>query len=312
MLPLVDPDHRPISERSPGAGALVELDEDLFLPLPVNDRQLRVLTQVDAKAQTLVQGPPGTGKTHTVAALLSHLLAQGKRVLVTAHTDRALKEVRAKLPEAIAPLAVSVVGSSRSDLADLKVAVERISHVASEYDAEAARRAVEDHVTAIEGLRLRRAGLYRRLLDARGEEVAEHEVGDYRGTLATSRSAWKRNEAVRLGDRPDRRDRHRPSPVLAGASPSGHRSVVDDALNADEAESRLKLLPLTGLPTPRRSPPSSPRSGRPSGRGRHIASPGTPPDAVRPDRSTRTVSCGSGSTGSRGKPGTCRGGASSG
>ncbi|XVS66404.1 AAA domain-containing protein [Actinosynnema sp. CA-299493] len=251
LLPLVDPDHRPTAERSPEAGALVELDADLFLPLPVNDRQLRVLTQVDAKAQTLVQGPPGTGKTHTVAALLSHLLAQGKRVLVTAHTDRALKEVRAKLPEAIAPLAVSVVGSSRSDLADLKVAVERISHVASEYDAEAARRAIEDHVTAVEGLRLRRAGLYRRLLDARGEEVAEHQVGDYRGTLAAlaqrveaerERFGWISDLTTLTGVAP--------SPVSVSDIAEWHRSVVDDALNDDEAESRLKLLPLADVPTP--------------------------------------------------------------
>ncbi|MFJ6673282.1 AAA domain-containing protein [Actinosynnema sp. NPDC091369] len=251
LLPLVDPDHRPAAERSPEAGALVEIDTDLFLPLPVNDRQLRVLTQVDAKAQTLVQGPPGTGKTHTVAALLSHLLAQGKRVLVTAHTDRALKEVRAKLPEAIAPLAVSVVGSSRSDLTDLKVAVERISHVAGEYDAEAARRAVEDHVTAIEGLRLRRAGLYRRLLDARGEEVAEHEIGDYRGTLAAlarrveaerERFGWVADLATVSGVAP--------SPIPARDIVEWHRILVDDAVNADEPESRLKLVPLADVPTP--------------------------------------------------------------
>ncbi|MCS7482052.1 AAA domain-containing protein [Umezawaea endophytica] len=251
LLPLVDPDHRPTAERSPEAGALVELDADLFLPLPVNDRQLRVLTQVDGKAQTLVQGPPGTGKTHTVAALLSHLLAQGKRVLVTAHTDRALKEVRAKLPEAIAPLAVSVVGSSRSDLADLKVAVERISHVSGEYDAEAAHRAIEDHVAAIEELRLRRAGLYRRLLDARGDEVAEHEVGDYRGTLAAlaqrveaerERFGWVADLTTVSGVVP--------SPVPASDIAEWHRNVVDDALNADEPESRLKLLPIAEVPSP--------------------------------------------------------------
>ncbi|QFZ18823.1 AAA domain-containing protein [Saccharothrix syringae] len=251
LLPLVDPDHRPVAERSPEPGALVELDADPFLPLPVNDRQLRVLTQVDAKAQTLVQGPPGTGKTHTVAALLSHLLAQGKRVLVTAQTDRALKEVRAKLPEAIAPLAVSVVGSSRSDLADLKVAVERISHVAGEYDAEAARRAVEDHLVAIEDLRRRRAGLYRRLLDARGEEVAGHEVGDYRGTLAAiarrveaerERFGWVADLVAVNGVGP--------SPVPARDIVEWHRAVLDDALNADEPESRLKLLPPADVPTP--------------------------------------------------------------
>ena len=54
------------------------------------------------------------------------LLAQGKRVLVTAHTDRALKEVRAKPLGEIRPLAVSVVGSSREDMGELRTSVERI------------------------------------------------------------------------------------------------------------------------------------------------------------------------------------------
>ena len=103
------------------------VDDDLFLPLHVNDAQLRVVRQMDRSAQVLVQGPPGTGKTHTAAALISHLLAQGKRVLVTAQTDRALKEVRGKPPEAIKPLSVAVVGAGREDMADLKVAVSEIA-----------------------------------------------------------------------------------------------------------------------------------------------------------------------------------------
>jgi very-short-patch-repair endonuclease len=251
LLPLVDPDHRPSAERSAAPGALVSLGEDLFLPLPVNDRQRRVLTQADAKAQTVVQGPPGTGKTHTVAALLSHLLAQGKRVLVTAHTDRALKEVRDKLPAAIAPLAVSVVGSSRSDLSDLKVAVEQISYVAGEYDAEGARLAIDEHLAAIEDLRQRRAGLHRRLLDARGQEVTEYEVDDYHGTLA---AIARRVEAEqeRLGWVADLTDIVDvvPSPVHPGDIAQWHRSIVDEALNADEPESRMRLLRLADVPTP--------------------------------------------------------------
>ena len=93
VLPLIDPDHRPQldARQSEGGerddGALVRGDGDPFLPLPLNDVQLRILRQVDSHAQTLVRGPPGTGKTHTAAALICHLLAQGKRVLVTAHTD---------------------------------------------------------------------------------------------------------------------------------------------------------------------------------------------------------------------------------
>ena len=96
LIPLIDPNFvpDPSSGVSNEPGAIVTLDDDLFLPLPVNDAQLRVVKQMDRSAQVLVQGPPGTGKTHTAAALISHLLAQGKRVLVTAQTDRALKEVR--------------------------------------------------------------------------------------------------------------------------------------------------------------------------------------------------------------------------
>ena len=100
LLPLVDPDFRPtVTGDRAVDGAVVTVDDELFLPLPVNDVQRQILRRVDTCAQTLVQGPPGTGKTHTAAALLSHLLAQGKRVLVTAQTDRALKEVREKLPD---------------------------------------------------------------------------------------------------------------------------------------------------------------------------------------------------------------------
>lgn len=44
----------------------------------------------------LVQGPPGTGKTYLLAELCARLLADGKRVLVTALTNRALLELATK------------------------------------------------------------------------------------------------------------------------------------------------------------------------------------------------------------------------
>jgi superfamily II DNA or RNA helicase len=133
-MPLIDPDRQPDSEPSASAGAVVRIDDEDFLPLPVNDAQRRIIERVDSTAQTVVQGPPGTGKTHTAAALVSHLLAQGKRVLITAHTDRALREVRGKLPREIQSLAVSVIGQSRSDMAELRTAVENISGRADEFE----------------------------------------------------------------------------------------------------------------------------------------------------------------------------------
>src|SRR5699024_12202935 len=89
-------DTSPILDMGADSGAKLKADHEVFTPLPLNDRQLKVLDHVDQYPQTVVQGPPGTGKTHMAAALISHLLAKGKRVLVTAQTEQALKEVRSE------------------------------------------------------------------------------------------------------------------------------------------------------------------------------------------------------------------------
>ncbi len=185
ILPLIDPDQQP--ESAPGAtvGAVVKLDDEDFLPLPVNEAQRRVIERVDVNAQTVVQGPPGTGKTHTAAALVSHLLAQGKRVLITAQTDRALREVRAKLPREIQSLAVSVIGQSRSDMADLRTAVEDISRRADEFDPAESQKSIERHVATLDRLRRERAEAYARLIAIRRQEVEPRDDGPEHGTLAT-------------------------------------------------------------------------------------------------------------------------------
>lgn len=183
VIPLVDPDFASPPSEPSGPGAAVQVDDEIMLPMPVNDKQLAIIERVDRQALTLVQGPPGTGKTHTAAALISHLLAQGKRVLVTAHTDRALSEVRSKLPSEIKPLAVSVIGSSREDLNQLKVAVEAISSRASEFRPEESAQNAQSLLTAIDKVRRQRAEVISRLVDARGIDVATHSHAGYHGTV---------------------------------------------------------------------------------------------------------------------------------
>jgi len=184
VLPLIDPDRQPESAGTTGPGAVVTIDEEDFLPLPVNEAQRRIIDRVDAMAQTVVQGPPGTGKTHTAAALVSHLLAQGKRVLITAHTDRALREVRAKLPREIQSLAVSVIGQSRSDMADLRTAVENISRRADEFEPAESQHAVEQHLAKLDLLRRQRAQTFARLMAVRKLEIETRTDGPEEGTLA--------------------------------------------------------------------------------------------------------------------------------
>ena len=74
-------------------------DFSVFFPLPFNEEQKQIYENYLKNRLTVVTGPPGTGKSHTIVNILCSLLAQGKRVLVTAQTDKALESLLDKIPE---------------------------------------------------------------------------------------------------------------------------------------------------------------------------------------------------------------------
>ena len=82
-------------------------EPELFFPLPWNDEQKRIAERIEVNYGVVVKGPPGTGKSHTIANLIARFLSQGKSVLVTSQTSKALEVLRGKLPENIRSLAVS-------------------------------------------------------------------------------------------------------------------------------------------------------------------------------------------------------------
>jgi very-short-patch-repair endonuclease len=98
---------------------------NLFLPLPYNDEQAEIIGKLEQKgaAGVVVQGPPGTGKTHTIANIICHYMARGRRVLVTARSPEALTAIQSKLPEEIRSLAISVIHSDREGARQLEEAV---------------------------------------------------------------------------------------------------------------------------------------------------------------------------------------------
>ncbi|GGE92708.1 AAA family ATPase [Sphingomonas prati] len=106
---------------SDGSGA------DLFFPKPFNREQVEVIQQLAHRPGVVVQGPPGTGKTHTIANIVSHYLALGKRVLVTSQKAPALKVLRAQLPASVRPLAVSLLDSDRDGLRQFQESVDIIA-----------------------------------------------------------------------------------------------------------------------------------------------------------------------------------------
>jgi AAA domain len=95
-------------------------DESFFFPKPFNKEQMEIVRRLERSDGLVVQGPPGTGKTHTIANLICHYLAMGRRVLVTAQSEAALTVLRGHLPPGVRELAVALLTSEREGLRQLE------------------------------------------------------------------------------------------------------------------------------------------------------------------------------------------------
>jgi transcription elongation GreA/GreB family factor/very-short-patch-repair endonuclease len=113
-----------------------EEPEDFFFPKPFNDEQIAIIKRLGTADGMVVQGPPGTGKTHTIANIICHCLATGKRVLVTSKAAEPLVEVRNHIPEGIRDLVISLLSTEREGLRQLEQAVRILSNTAVRADME--------------------------------------------------------------------------------------------------------------------------------------------------------------------------------
>ncbi|CAN5565382.1 hypothetical protein BH11ARM2_BH11ARM2_13670 [soil metagenome] len=236
-----------IGEPKEPSGSYPEDDERAYFTKPANAEQYRIVRRLEESGAVLVQGPPGTGKTHTIANLIGHLLAEGKSVLVTSHTSKALNVLRDKVVEPLRPLCVSVLESDRANRAQLEEAISGITNrvhadvgegLFSENSLRESRQAAMKEVVASrEALRRARASEYDPIvLD--GESIAPEEAGRQiaggRGTLD-----WIPGELVADA----------PLPL----SPEELRFLYAtnrDLTPQEEANSPDRAVDLTGFPAP--------------------------------------------------------------
>lgn len=170
---------------------------EIYFPLPANEEQRRIIRTLDKQKGVLVQGPPGTGKSHTIANLICHLLATGKRVLVTAKTPRALQVLHDKLPAEIKPLCINLLGHSTEERASLEKSVTGIL-------ARLDRRDEANHAYRIQLLenrissnRSQKAETDNKTMALREAETFKHVVaGVYTGTAAQIARTLKQEEAL--------------------------------------------------------------------------------------------------------------------
>ncbi len=179
------PDSR---EADPSVNGSGQAEADVLLSKPANPEQIRIARQLEEHGGVLVQGPPGTGKTHTIGNLIGHLLAQGKSVLVTSHTTKALRMVRHHIVPELRPLCVSVLESDLDSRKQLESAVGSIAERLSRADAGSLE-------TEARKLEAQRCELVKKLDEIRNQ-LTEARADEYRDIVIAGK-AWAPADAAR-------------------------------------------------------------------------------------------------------------------
>ncbi len=232
----------------PSADNLGQPDADVLLSKPANPEQIRIAKQLEEHGGVLVQGPPGTGKTHTIGNLIGHLLAQGKSVLVTSHTTKALRMVRHHIVPELRPLCVSVLESDLDSRKQLESAVGAIAERLSRADAGS----LEGEARRLE---VQRLDLLKRLDEIR-RQLTEARADEYRDIVIAGKT-WAPADAARKVAQEKDAYGWVPGPVAAVAPlPLSPGELADlyrtntSVSREDESELSGHLPELHDLPSP--------------------------------------------------------------
>lgn len=193
-----------------GATAAADLATDPLFPLPANAEQAQIIERLGGDSGVVVEGPPGTGKTHTIANLVSALLARGQRVLVTSEKAQALRVLRDKLPAEMQELCVSITDVARGGSTELNRSVATLASRKSGFHSSVDDARIVDLDMKRRQARSERARVLEEIRSLRESETYVHpEVAPgYAGTAAAIA------RAVRAGE-----ERHGWLPLPASGQP---------------------------------------------------------------------------------------------
>lgn len=193
---MLSPDENADTEQVKSAVSLK--DTEIYFPLLANEEQRRIILTLNSQRGVLVQGPPGTGKSHTIANLICHLLATGKRVLVTAKTPRALQVLHDKLPDDIKPLCINLLGSGPEEKESMEESVRGILLRHDRWHNGDAVKQIAQLERQIKQNRQAKAEADAKIVALRERETYKHIIadGEYSGTAAEIARRLKQEEDV--------------------------------------------------------------------------------------------------------------------
>lgn len=194
---------------------------DPLFPGKTNEQQRRVLRRLQRDTGVVVQGPPGTGKTHTIANLVSALLAEGQRVLVTSARDQPLAVLRDKLPKPVRDLCVLLLSSTRSNngTSELERTVSALTKQVASTDAETLQAEITHLTRRRLDIQGRIGTLTDQLLSVREQEYRHQGGTRLRQDTGRDRAASPGPQAVTELDRRSGRQCARRAATVGSAGP---------------------------------------------------------------------------------------------
>lgn len=166
--------YEPVSYRGLSGGSSSNGQvQELFFPLPYNHEQVTIIEQLERSNGVAVQGPPGTGKTHTIANIVCHYLATGRKVLVTAKGEQALEVLQSKIPDEVRPLTVALLAGDREGMRQFQSSIEAIIHNVSQLNPDVVKTQIQTFRSAID-----RAHTELATIDRRVDEIAVSQLSD--------------------------------------------------------------------------------------------------------------------------------------
>ncbi|MBK8078178.1 MAG: AAA family ATPase [Kineosporiaceae bacterium] len=218
-----------------------------LLPLASNEDQERIVRQLVSARGVTVQGPPGTGKTHTIANLVSHLVAHGKRVLVTAQNEQALAVLQDKIPIELRDLSVAVLGSSPEAMDQLRASAQAMTDLVSGLDEERESRRVAELGQHVEELRVAIRQTELAMVEALRTEESEFDLPGGPAKAAEV-AAWVAGHEAEFGHIPDRVSRGAGLP-LTDVEIAELCRLCRDLAPDDVSAARMQRPPTGELPT---------------------------------------------------------------
>jgi very-short-patch-repair endonuclease/KaiC/GvpD/RAD55 family RecA-like ATPase len=177
----------------------------LFYPFPSNPSQRRVAHLVDDPKTRIavIEGPPGTGKSLTIANLVCHLVATGKKVLITSQKDKALEVVDDLLRGLeLGQLPMTLLRQDRESKQQLR---ERLKSIQKERSSEQTRhdmeRQAKSHAEIAETHVKASIDLERTLMAEHSVELAASALKKTNGRFSRLLSKWRLRKTLRAAER---------------------------------------------------------------------------------------------------------------